>query len=326
MVFLHYGGRSSVGRASGCDPESRGFKSRRSPVHQTIPVLMRGWFVFGQLGAANAGTAMVRAMRIAALQFDIAWMDPARNWATMERLAASANLLAGDFVLLPELADTGFTMDPPPAGRPDPVNATAQLARRHGVWMQSGHAERDATSGALHNAASIIRPDGSVAGTYRKMHLFSPAREDQHYAPGDTISVIDVPLADGTWRVAPFICYDLRFPELFRHAALAGAEVFTVGANWPGARAVHRRALAVARAIENQAFVIACNRIGHDPQAEYHGDSFVVAPSGDIIAEAGDGELALIAELDRNELLRWRDKFPALRDLRRSLLGNVRFA
>ena len=269
---------------------------------------------------------MVRAMRIAALQFDIAWMDPARNWATIERLAASANLSAGDFVLLPELADTGFTMDPPPAGRPDPVEATAQLARRHKVWMQSGHAERDATTGALHNAASIIRPDGSVAGTYRKMHLFSPAREDQHYAPGDTISVIDVPLTDGTWRVAPFICYDLRFPELFRLAALAGAEVFTVGANWPGSRAVHRRALAVARAIENQAFVIACNRIGHDPQAAYHGDSFVVAPSGEIIAEAGDGELALIAELDRNELLRWRDKFPALRDLRRSLLGNVRIA
>ena len=294
---------------------------------------MRGWFVFGQLGvcgarcgADGAGTAMVRAMRIAALQFDIAWMDPARNWATIERLAASANLSAGDFVLLPELADTGFTMDPPPAGRPDPVEATAQLARRHQVWMQSGHAERDATTGALHNAASIIRPDGSVAGTYRKMHLFSPAREDQHYAPGDTISVIDVPLSDGTWRVAPFICYDLRFPELFRLAALAGAEVFTVGASWPGSRAVHRRALAVARAIENQAFVIACNRIGHDPQAEYHGDSFVVAPSGEIIAEAGDGELALIAELDRNELLRWRDKFPALRDLRRSLLGNVRIA
>lgn len=269
---------------------------------------------------------MVHAMRIAALQFDIAWMDPARNWTTIAHLAASANLAPGDFVLLPELADTGFSMDPRPEGSPDPVTATSEIARRHGVWIQSGHAERDAIDQRLRNAASIIRPDGSVAGTYRKMHLFSPAHEDRHYAPGDSISVIDVPLPDGTWRVAPFICYDLRFPELFRLAALAGAEVFTIGANWPGSRAVHRRALAVARAIENQAFVIACNRIGHDPNAAYHGDSFVVSPSGEIIAEAGDGELALIAELDRNELLRWRDKFPALRDLRRSLLGNVRIA
>lgn len=269
---------------------------------------------------------MVRAMRIAALQFDIAWMDPTRNWATIKRLAASANLAAGDFVLLPELADIGFTMDPPPANCPDPVAATADIARQHGVWMQSGHAERNASDGRMRNAASIIRPDGSVAGTYRKMHLFSPAHEDRHYEPGDSIAVVDVPLTDGTWRVAPFICYDLRFPELFRLAALAGAEVFTIGASWPGSRAAHRRALAIARAIENQAFVIACNRIGHDPNAAYHGDSFVVAPSGEIIAEAGDGELALIAELDRNELLHWRDKFPALRDLRRSLLGNVRIA
>ncbi len=294
------------------------------PSKQTIPRSYAGVVRFW--GTEHLQTAMVRAMRIAALQFDIAWMDPARNWATIARLAASVNLAPGDFVLLPELADTGFAMDPRPEGSPDPVTATAEIARRHGVWIQSGHAERDAIDRRLRNAASIIRPDGSVAGTYRKMHLFSPAHEDRHYAPGDSISVIDVPLADGTWRVAPFICYDLRFPELFRLAALAGAEVFTIGANWPGSRAVHRRALAVARAIENQAFVIASNRIGHDPNAAYHGDSFVVSPSGEIIAEAGDGELALSAELDRNELLRWRDKFPALRDLRRSLLGNVRIA
>ena len=115
-----------------------------------------------------------------------------------------------------------------------------------------------------------------------------------------------------------------RFPELFRLAALAGAEVFTIGASWPAPRAAHRRALAVARAIENQAFVVACNRIGRDPGSDHAGDSFVVAPSGEVIAEGGDAENVLVASLDRAELLRWRDRFPALRDLRRSLLGNVR--
>ena len=80
----------------------------------------------------------------------------------------------------------------------------------------------------------------------------------------------------------------------------------------------------MARAIENQAYVVACNRIGNDPNAPYAGDSFVVAPSGEVIAEGGDAENVLVANLDRGELVRWRDKFPAMRDLRRSLLGNVR--
>ena len=164
----------------------------------------------------------------------------------------------------------------------------------------------------------------SVAGTYRKVHLFSPGREDRHYRAGESITLVDVQSEDGTWRIAPAICYDLRFPELFRLAALAGAEVFTIGACWPAPRAPHRRALAIARAIENQAYVVACNRIGRDPNVDHAGDSFIVAPSGEVIAEAGDAECVLTATLDRDELLRWRDRFPALRDLRRSLLGNVR--
>ena len=266
-------------------------------------------------------------MRIAALQFDIRWMDPEANWATVARILGSANPAGGpsaEFVLLPELSDVGFTMDPLPEGGPDPVERAAAIARERGTWIQAGHAERDPAGGRPRNAATIIRPDGIVAATYRKVHLFSPGREDRHYAAGDAIAVVDVAARDGTWRVAPAICYDLRFPELFRLAALAGAEVFAIGANWPAPRAAHRRALAVARAIENQAYVVACNRIGRDPNAEYRGDSFVVAPSGEVIAECGDGERLLFADLDRAELLRWRDRFPALRDARRSLLGKVR--
>ena len=268
---------------------------------------------------------MVRSMRIAALQFDIAWRDRAANWRSMERLAGSANLLPGTFVLTPELADTGFTMDPPPEDGPEPLAAGSALAKSRGVWMQVGHAERTA-DGAIRNAATVIGPDGTVRGAYRKIHLFSPGREDRHYRPGDEIALVNVPAEDGTWRVAPAICYDLRFPELFRLAALAGAEVFMVGACWPAPRAAHRRALAVARAIENQAFVVACNRIGRDPNADHAGDSFVVAPSGEVIAEAGDRECVLSATLDRRLLVEWRDRFPALRDLRRSMLGNVRIA
>jgi predicted amidohydrolase len=262
-------------------------------------------------------------VRVAALQFDIAWRDPAANWRRIGDLLAAATVKPGDYVLLPELSDTGFTMEPPPADRPDPVASAVLVARRHGIWIQCGHAEVPPGGGRMRNAATIVRPDGSVAATYRKVHLFSPGGEDRHYAPGDRIAVVDVPTPAGTWRVAPFICYDLRFPELFRLAALAGAEVFAIGACWPAPRALHRRALAVARAIENQAWVIACNRIGREPGVEYAGDSFVVAPSGEVVAEAEGAEQLLFAELDRAEFLKWRDRFPALRDLRRSLLGQA---
>jgi len=262
-------------------------------------------------------------MRFAVFQYDVAWMDRAANWATVHRLAASANLAAGDYLLLPELGDTGFTMEPPPADGPDPLEAAAALARAHGVWVQAGHAERGAPGGRLWNVATVLRPDGSVAAQYRKIHLFSPGHEDRHYAPGESIALVDVDAPDGTWRIAPFICYDLRFPELFRIAALAGAHAFTVGASWPAPRAPHRRALAVARAIENQAYVVACNRIGRDPNADHAGDSFAVAPSGDVFAEAGDVESVLFVDADRAMLTQWRDRFPALRDIRRSLIGSI---
>jgi len=262
-------------------------------------------------------------MRFAAVQHDIAWMDPAPNWERIGNLLADARLPAGSFALLPELCDVGFTMETDRLPRFDSVGAARGLARSHALWLQAGYADLGVNAERPTNRAAIIAPDGRVAGAYDKVHLFSPGREDRHYAAGRSITVVDVPSDQGTWKVCPLICYDLRFPEVFRLAALAGAEVFTVGANWPAPRALHRRALAVARAIENQAYVIACNRIGRDPHVEYAGDSFIVAPSGEVIAEAGDAERVISVELDRAELLRWRERFPALRDLRRGLLGEI---
>ena len=262
-------------------------------------------------------------MRFAAVQHDIAWMDPAPNWERIGNLLADARLPAGSFALLPELCDVGFTMETERLPRYDSLGSARTVARANELWLQAGYADVGMNAGRPTNRATVIAPDGGTAGHYDKIHLFSPSREDRQYAAGRSITVVDVPSAEGTWKVCPLICYDLRFPEVFRLAALAGAEVFTVGANWPAPRALHRRALAVARAIENQAYVVACNRIGRDPHVEYAGDSFIVAPSGEVIAEAGEAERVLSAELDRAELLRWRERFPALRDLRRGLLGDL---
>jgi|GEM_PF-123480 len=120
-------------------------------------------------------------------------------------------------------------------------------------------------------------------------------------------------------RVCPTICYDLRFPELYRYGMLSGAEVFTVIANWPQARAAHRRALCVARAIENQAVVLCVNRAGNDPHLKYAGESFAIGPKGETLGEAGPEECVLSVTIDAASVRAWRAEFPAWRDVK--LLG-----
>jgi predicted amidohydrolase len=129
--------------------------------------------------------------------------------------------------------------------------------------------------------------------------------------------------ACGEAAVCPLICYDLRFPELWRVAALAGAEVFTIGASWPEVRQAHWRALLIARAIENQAYVVGVNRVGRDPSHGYAGGSLIVAPDGEILAEGGRAPTVLVADLDLASLRAWRAEFPALRDVRPELIGSM---
>lgn len=117
--------------------------------------------------------------------------------------------------------------------------------------------------------------------------------------------------------MSPFICYDLRFPEIFRAAALGlGSELLVVIASWPIKRAQHWVTLLQARAIENQAYVIGVNRCGTDPNFTYPGRSMVVDPHGVILVDASDVEGTVSARLDRARVASWREQFPALRDAR----------
>src|SRR5262245_29877943 len=226
-------------------------------------------------------------MRFAAVQFNIVWEDKAANHAVIERMLSEAKreIPPGTLVLLPELGDTGFSMNLDRIVDDDRSLEWAQsLARTFGVFVQHGFARRDPTIGKGLNCAAIIGPDGRVLGTYEKIHPFSYGREAKHYRGGEHLLLARC----GDVVVCPMICYDLRFPELWRHAALAGAEVFTIGASWPAARQHHWRALLIARAIENQAFVVAVNRTGTDPHLPYAGGSIIISPKGEILAEAGD--------------------------------------
>ena len=258
-------------------------------------------------------------MQVAAVQFDIAWEDKEANHATIERMLAEARITAGTFVLLPELGDTGFSFNLDRIVDEASLAWARSLAKRLGIWLQAGYPQRG-PDGKGRNCAAIISPQGELLGTYQKVHPFSYGREVEHYAGGDHLLVRTC----GEAVVCPLICYDLRFPELWRHGAAVGAEVFTVGANWPATRQEHWRALLNARAIENQAYVVGANRVGADPHLHYVGGSIIVSPTGRIVAEASAEPAVLTADLDLGELRKWRAEFPALRDLRRELLGSIR--
>ncbi len=257
-------------------------------------------------------------MLVAAVQFDVAWEDKPANHAIVERMLREAQIARGTYVLLPELGDTGFSFDLAKIVDGRSLTWARKLARDLGVWIQPGFAE-NGSDGRGRNCAAIISPQGEILAIYRKVHPFSYGRESQHYSGGDRIVIRD---CDGA-AVCPLICYDLRFPELWRAAAASGAEIFTIGASWPDSRQTHWRALLIARAIENQAFIVAVNRVGADPHLHYAGGSIIVSPTGEIVDEAGESPRVLVADLDIAVVRDWRAEFPALRDVRDDLLGTM---
>ena len=258
-------------------------------------------------------------MRVAAVQFDIAWEDKPANHAIVEKVLDDAAVQPGTFVLLPELGDTGFSLNVEAIVDERSLTWARDLARRRRIFLQHGFPERG-PDGKGRNCAAIIGPDGSLLGRYHKVHPFSFGRESQHYSGGDWLLLRRC----GEAIVCPLICYDLRFPELWRHAALAGAEVFSIGASWPAPRQQHWRSLLIARAIENQAYVVAVNRIGNDPHLAYSGGGIILSPKGEVLAEADTAPTVLQADLDLPALRSWRGEFPALSDIHRVLLGAVR--
>ena len=158
----------------------------------------------------------------------------------------------------------------------------------------------------------IFSPEGVELARYRKMHSFTYAGESQHYRQGSALSLFEI----NGFRIAPFICYDLRFPEIFRQATKRGVDLFAVIANWPAAREQHWLTLLKARAIENQAYVAAVNRCGDDPRLHYSGRSLIIDPHGDVLADAKDQKGTISGLLDLEYLHKYRREFPALADMR----------
>ncbi len=255
-------------------------------------------------------------MRVALLQMDPVWHDKAASFAKVR--AALAPLGPCDLLVLPEMFATGFTMRPGNLVE-DADGETgaflAGLAREAGCTVLGGLIERGEE--LPRNVLAAYDPSGACVGRYAKLHPFSFSGEHEKYAPGSETVVVPV----GGLRVGLTICYDLRFPALYRSLLEKDVHAYAVIANWPRPRTAHWRALLVARAIENQAFVLGVNRVGEGGGLTYEGSSLVVGPQGDILADGGTAEGLVRATLDLDALHAWREAFPALRDRRAWTLG-----
>jgi omega-amidase len=253
-------------------------------------------------------------LAIALAQMNVHSGQPEANLARARDFAAQAREAGADLLLLPELWLHGYDVAraeewAAPVGEGGFAQMAA-LAREYGLYLAGTLLERHA--GGVSNTAVLYRQDGALVGAYRKIHLFRLMQEHRYLVPGDRAVLF--PTLWGPVGIP--ICYDLRFPELFRAMALAVAKLFLVPAQWPAARLEAWLTLARARAIENELFVAACNRVGLEEEVVFPGRSCVVGPLGQVLAEGDDQEQLLVAQLDFHEVEAARRYLPVYDDRR----------
>ena len=262
-------------------------------------------------------TAYALRMRLAAIQHDIAWKDRDANFARLAPQIAAAAAGGARLVLLTETFSTGFVMDDPELGEPEGGPSSTYLAEqasRHGIWVCGTCPEIPAGSDPADrrpaNTFVLAGPNGE-AHRYRKIHPFTYGGEDRFFRPGTELVQVTI---DGV-RIAPFVCYDLRFADEFWQLATT-TDLYLVPANWPAVRRAHWMALLQARAIENQAYVAGCNRVGEGGGLSYVGDSRIIDPLGELLATGSQGETILFADIEPSTVAAVRDRFRFLPDRR----------
>ena len=256
-------------------------------------------------------------LTIALAQIDLTLGDTGRNLETARAKVAEAKGCGADIVVLPELWSTAYDLEHAAAYASalagGMFQTMADTARENQIAIVGSLLE--ARGGRVYNTATFHDAHGNRIGTYRKLHLVPMLDEDKFLAGGDDAPVFDAPLG----KFALGVCYDLRFPELWRHYALAGACLAFIPAEWPQKRIAHWRALLPARAIENQIFIAACNRVGASKGETFGGHSMIVNPWGEILVEGDDREALLIAQIDLDVVDDARQRVPVFRDRRQDV-------
>jgi predicted amidohydrolase len=252
-------------------------------------------------------------LKVAAIQHDIVWEDAQANHERLTPLIATASGAGAELVVLTEMFASGFSMNvsstAEPRGGPSTQFLVSQAAT-HGIWLCGSIAEQAAGEAKPHNTLVLAGPDGEIH-RYRKIHPFTYSGESEHFGAGNEFVTVDI---KGV-RTTLFVCYDLRFADEF-WATAADTDLYVVVANWPAARRHHWTTLLRARAIENQAYVIGCNRVGAGGDLKYTGDSQIIDPMGDILASASTEEAILYAEVVSDAVRETREKLPFSKDRR----------
>jgi omega-amidase len=261
-------------------------------------------------------------MKIAAAQISCSLGDPAANLSKVRDFSRRAKDVGGaELIVFPEMTDTGYSMPVIREHASDWANGfvpgVQEIAKRISIAIVSGVSERDGSS--IYNSQVFVDSYGNIAGKYRKAHLYAvaPVEEQTCFAPGDCFATFSL----GGMRFGFSICYDLRFPEMYRKLAVeqkVGALV--VSSAWPFPRDEHFRVLASARAIENQSYVIASNRVGKDDDLWFCGGSAIIDPRGVVIAAASaDREEIIHADLSEELVLSVRRRVESFAHRRQDL-------
>ncbi|HZW39944.1 MAG TPA: carbon-nitrogen family hydrolase [Ignavibacteriaceae bacterium] len=251
-------------------------------------------------------------MKIALLQYNPVWENKKGN---QEKILSLTNDLPKDvdILVLPEMTLTGFTMKS--AMFAESLNGESttffsELAKNHKVNVFAGMIQ--GIDGGTYNTLLHYNELGEIIAEYRKIHPFSYSGEDVHYRKGNETIITKVKDA----KIGLSICYDLRFPELYRRYGKERVDIMINIANWPVTRIMHWRTLLKARAIENQCFMIGVNRVGDDPKLKYNGFSSIFTPMGDEVVAIENEEKVIIAEIDLGEVKSIQGSLPFLNDIR----------
>jgi predicted amidohydrolase len=250
-------------------------------------------------------------MHLNLVQYSPEWENKETNKEKLIKLIPG-NLFKESVLIFPEMTLTGFTMKSKDFAedlKGESFQFFSRIASNNKVHVIGGLIEKE--KGLRYNTLVHINPLGELLTSYRKIHPFSYSAENKYYARGDKTVITEI----NGWKVGLSICYDLRFPELFRHYGKERVELIIVIANWPDTRIGQWRTLLCARAIENQCYVAAVNRVGNDLRLHYNGCSCIFDPMGNEIAFLPDKEKIISAEISKENVEQVRNKFPFLDDI-----------